>query len=175
MADAPVSDFPAWARDLARQHDQPLRRYAYSLARNWELAHDAVQGTWLRLCRSRRERVEPRIPAWLFLVCRRLVIDQLRKEGRMHPMDTSTETASSDPEPAALAEVSDAARAVLVQLELLPPAQREVLRLKFQGGLSYQQIAEVTDRSTNAVGVLIHSALRSLRERVRTHTDLLAN
>lgn len=78
------------------------------------------------------------------------------------------------PGPQLVTETSDSASTVLGQVALLPPAQQEVLRLKFQGGLSYAEIAEVTERSVNAVGVLLHDAIRTLRERVRSHTDLLA-
>jgi RNA polymerase sigma-70 factor (ECF subfamily) len=46
--------------------------------------------------------------------------------------------------------------------------------LKFQNGLSYEEIATVTDRSANAVGVMVHSALQALRREVRAHTDLIA-
>jgi RNA polymerase sigma factor (sigma-70 family) len=49
----------------------------------------------------------------------------------------------------------------------LPPRQQEVLRLKFQNELSYQQIAEITKSTSNSVGVLIHTALKTLRERHR--------
>jgi DNA-directed RNA polymerase specialized sigma24 family protein len=37
----------------------------------------------------------------------------------------------------------------------LPPRQQEVLQLKFQNDLSYQQIAEITKTTANNVGVLI--------------------
>lgn len=43
--------------------------------------------------------------------------------------------------------------------------QREVLRLKFQGGLSYRQISEVTGLSVTNVGFLIHTGIKTLRER----------
>ena len=49
----------------------------------------------------------------------------------------------------------------------LPALQQEVLRLKFQAGLSYQEIAEVTGKSVSHVGVLLHEGLKSIRERVR--------
>lgn len=49
----------------------------------------------------------------------------------------------------------------------LPPRQQEVLQLKFQNDLSYQQIAEVTKTTANCVGVLIHTALKTLRKRYR--------
>ena len=47
----------------------------------------------------------------------------------------------------------------------LPPRQQEVLQLKFQNDLSYQEIAEITNSTSNSVGVLIHTALKTLRER----------
>jgi len=47
----------------------------------------------------------------------------------------------------------------------LPPRQQEVLQLKFQNDLSYQQIAEITKTTANNVGVLIHTALKTLRQR----------
>jgi RNA polymerase sigma-70 factor (ECF subfamily) len=175
MSDSPDSDFEHWTTGLATLHDQPLRRYAYSLCRNWDLANDAVQNTWLRLYRSKRGEVEPKIPAWLFLVCRRQVIDYLRRKGRMIEENQPHEAISPDAAPVTVAENEDASRVLFEQIEFLPTAQREVLRLKFQGGLSYAEIGNVTDRTTNAVGVLIHTAMRTLRERVRLHTDLTAN
>ena len=43
------------------------------------------------------------------------------------------------------------------------------MRLKFQGGLSYREIAEVMDTTVNNVGVLLHTAIKS----IRTHlTDI---
>jgi RNA polymerase sigma-70 factor (ECF subfamily) len=47
----------------------------------------------------------------------------------------------------------------------LPPRQQEVLRLKFQNDLSYKQIAEITKTTADSVGVLIHTALKTLRHR----------
>src|SRR5262252_4952886 len=47
----------------------------------------------------------------------------------------------------------------------LPVRQQEVIQLKFQNDLSYQQIAEILQTTTNNVGVLLHTALKSLRER----------
>ena len=37
--------------------------------------------------------------------------------------------------------------------------------VKFQNDLSYQQIAEITKTTANNVGVLIHTALKTLRQR----------
>ena len=45
----------------------------------------------------------------------------------------------------------------------LPRNQSEVLRLKFQNDLSYQEIADITGLSPGNVGFLIHTGLKRLR------------
>ena len=52
---------------------------------------------------------------------------------------------------------------VLRVLETLPPKQQEVIRLKFQGEMSYKEISEVTQLSVSNVGFLIHAGLKRLR------------
>ena len=41
--------------------------------------------------------------------------------------------------------------------------QRDVVRLKFQNGLSYKEISNITQLSVSNVGYLIHTAIKSLR------------
>ena len=62
-------------------------------------------------------------------------------------------------------EQEEAAGFLLRIVGTLPPRQQEVLQLKFQNDLSYQQIAEITKTAANNVGVLIHSALKTLRQK----------
>ena len=51
-------------------------------------------------------------------------------------------------------------------MQQLNDRQRDALRLKFQGGLSYREIAEVLDITVNHVGVLIHNAMKNIREQL---------
>jgi RNA polymerase sigma-70 factor (ECF subfamily) len=48
----------------------------------------------------------------------------------------------------------------------LPANQQEVVRLKFQDGLSYRDIAEITGLTSSNVGYLLHVALKRLREQL---------
>ena len=57
---------------------------------------------------------------------------------------------------------------VTVLMQLLPESQQEALRLKFQAGLSYAEIARVMEITVNHVGVLIHTALKTIREQMKT-------
>lgn len=50
------------------------------------------------------------------------------------------------------------------RIALLPRLEQEVVQLRLGQGLSYKQIAEVTDLSVSHVGVLLHQAVKRLRE-----------
>ena len=69
------------------------------------------------------------------------------------------------PMPSQRLEQKEASGFLLKIVATLPPRQQEVIQLKFQNDLTYQQIAEITETSANNVGVLIHTALKSLRQR----------
>ena len=74
-------------------------------------------------------------------------------------------TAAVD-DPASVAAANDADTGVVALLSKLPPRQQEALRLKFQSGLSYKEIAGVMQTSIGNVGFLVHVGLKTLRERV---------
>jgi len=57
-------------------------------------------------------------------------------------------------------------------LNTLPANQQEVLRLKFQGDLSYQEISRITDLSMGNVGFLIHTGLKTIRQVIQKKADL---
>ena len=67
------------------------------------------------------------------------------------------------PSPDHQAAAMDETAFVLNTFSRLPVNQAEVLRLKFQNDLSYQEIADVTGLSASNVGFLIHTGLKRLR------------
>jgi RNA polymerase sigma-70 factor (ECF subfamily) len=58
-------------------------------------------------------------------------------------------------------------------LDRLSDNQREVIRLKFQQGLSYNEISEATGLTSGNVGFLLHTGLKRLRSMLPE--DLLDN
>jgi len=157
-----------WIQDAVQELESPLLRYASSVLKDDERARDVVQDAFLRLCREERAAVDGHLREWLFTVCRHRALDVLRKEGRMTTTsEPDTGLASPHDDPARASETRDDARRVLALLETIPDKQREAIRLKFQGGLSYAQIARVTDCSVGYVGFLIHTGLQALRDKAR--------
>ena len=187
----------AWTEDRMREvleaHESGLVRYATRLlAGDSERAREVVQDTLLKLCRTRPIDVEGHLTEWLFTVCRNRALDVARKERRMSPF-TDQKSAASDRSmddliaaPAGhgsspgnlqmINRIGPRAEATVEReehhrmrslLDSLSPNQQEVIRLKFQGGLTYRQIANVTQLSVSNVGFLIHTGLKRLRE--QTH------
>jgi RNA polymerase sigma-70 factor (ECF subfamily) len=61
-------------------------------------------------------------------------------------------------------EAEETSSGVAEKIESLPDNQREVIRLKFQQGLSYKEISAVTGLSVSNVGFLIHTGIKRVRE-----------
>ena len=151
-----------WIADVVGRFERLLLAYVRSLVGDPHRGRDIVQDAFLELVRKPRADVEPHLAAWLFTVCRRRAIDAHRKEHRMSTLSVDPPARVADPgtDPA---EVRDTAAAVLTRVETLPDRQKEAVRLRFQGQLSYREIARVMGLSESHVGVLLHAALKTLR------------
>lgn len=150
-----------WISAAVRRYERPLLAYVRRLLGDPHRGRDVVQDAFLQLCRQSRAEVEPRLAAWLFAVCRRRAVDILRKENRMTSLSADPPTAGTDPVDAL--EARDAAAVALARLARLPANQQEAVRLKFLQQFSYREIAEVMGLSESHVGVLLHTALATLR------------
>ena len=76
------------------------------------------------------------------------------------------------PQVSAALEKEEQLTDVLTVLNTLPTNQQEVLRLKFQGDLSYSEISRITNLTVSNVGFLIHAGLKTIRERIRIEPAL---
>ena len=163
---ATITDADAYARAIVAQYQAPLTRYATRLlAGDADRARDIVQDTLLRLIGPPRADVGDHLAEWLFTVCRHRALDTLRKEGRMKRIDETqaARIAADAPRPGHALEAGETHAAMLRLIGALPANEQEVIRLKFQNGFSYKEIARITEHSVNHVGVLLHNAIHRLR------------
>lgn len=162
-ASSPSADL---VRRAVRDFEGMLIGYAANLTGDLEMARDVVQDTFIKLHTQDPSKLDgPGLKAWLFTVCRNRALDLLRRNRRLvsledAPMDHLPDTA---PAPDARAAEMDETALVLNSLRRLSTNQAEVLRLKFQHDLSYQEIADITGLSATNVGFLIHTGLKKLR------------
>jgi RNA polymerase sigma factor (sigma-70 family) len=156
-----------WFAGIVGRYEGLLVRYAAGITGNLDQARDVVQDTFLRLHGQNGDR-PTNVQAWLYTVCRRRALDIVRKETRMKTLDDHQTAVceSPTPPPSQPMEQRETESHLLRAMADLPTNQQEVVRLKFQDGLSYHDIAEVTGLSQSNVGYLLHTAVKRLRERL---------
>lgn len=102
--------------------------------------------------------------AWLFRIAHNLTVDYLRKYSgkRPAPIEAAEHVAAKDnPEDTALLAMER--EELLDAMQSLTESQREVISLRFFGGLSSEETAQVMKRSNGAVRELQSSGLKKLR------------
>lgn len=171
----PASSDPYhWVMEAVDTHEVPLLRYARRLLGDLDLARDAVQHAFVKLCEQSEDRLDGRVAPWLYRVCRNRALDHLRQSGRERsildgePEEATGFRAVSTPhdreaDPAGTAERRDLAGLLRELLAQLPAPQREAIDLWCEG-LTHKQIAEVTGRTEGHVRVLVHRGFSRLRE-----------
>jgi RNA polymerase sigma-70 factor (ECF subfamily) len=162
-----------WLRSVVARYEGPLVRYAARITGDAERARDVVQDTFLRLCEQDRAELDGRLAQWLYTVCRRRALDVRRKEYRMQatiPERLEGASDSRNGQADAAAEQQELQQAVLALLAGLPENQQEVVRLKFQSGLSYREISGVTGLSVSNVGYLLHVAIKTVRQQLQDNS-----
>jgi RNA polymerase sigma-70 factor (ECF subfamily) len=133
--------------------------YVCSIVRDEHDAEDVAQTVFARLPRSLRH-YEPRVvpfQSWIIRVAHNAAIDHVRSR-RMVPCEEVRDSNSADE-----ATGRDRLEALRLALATMPTEQREVVVLRFVGGMSPREIADRMGRTENAVHALQHRGRRRLR------------
>jgi RNA polymerase sigma-70 factor (ECF subfamily) len=158
---------PSLALDLEalyRATRDDVYAYVATLLRDASAAEDVTAQAFERAFRRRRSydprRGTPR--AWLFGIARNAALDELRRRRR------SAALARDVADPVAEDETERAVQraAVRAALATLPPREREIVALKFHGGLDNAELARVLGVSVSNAGTQLHRAMTKLREAV---------
>ncbi len=147
-------------------YESPLIGYAASILNDTDLARDVVQDTFLRLCQQEPEKVQDNLKSWLFTVCRNRAFDVLRKNKRTQPLEEVRWKKVAGPglQPDEHADYQERLIRVMQVMDRLSDNQREVILLKFQQGLSYEEIQKITGLKPGNIGFLIHAGLKRIRD-----------
>ncbi|NLS91827.1 MAG: sigma-70 family RNA polymerase sigma factor [Planctomycetaceae bacterium] len=158
------SDQRHWVLSLLEQYETRLVRYAARIMGDEDSARDVVQHVFLRLCERGPEETEGRVAQWLFTVCRNRAIDVLRKRKRTTQFEEGAVECQAGREagPAHVAERHDLYLQLNRLVAALPTAQREAVDL-WAEGFSYREISDITGEGEGKLRVLVHRALKRLR------------
>ena len=148
-------------------HAEVPRIYRFFCYRFGEgpLAEDLTSVTFEKAWRGRGQfRQQASFSTWLFTIARRVAQDYYRKH--RHHAEVSLEEAGDIPE-SAIQEEQVEQRADFAQLSLLlvrlADRERELVALKYGGGLTNRAIARLTGLTESNVAVILHRTLQTLR------------
>ena len=169
LSHAQRGDAQAFA-ELWRDANPMLVRYLQVTAGG--SAEDIASHAWLKVIEALRSFSgdEPGFRRWLVTIARNHHLDQTRRAGRRPERllaDMADLVDRSDrlaPDAASEAEEAMSTQAALGLIARLPPDQAEMVMLRVVIGLDVADVAAVVGRSSGAVRVAVHRALRRLGE-----------
>ncbi len=148
--------------EIVRRYQDALYRHLLRLAGDREQAADLSQETFLRFYRALAtfDRARPVAP-FLLKIATNLWRDQRRPPLVVLREEWADPSPDLQPEHEALEVIER--EAILHAMAQLRPEYREVLSLRYDHGLSYREIAEVTGASVGTVGTWLRRAVGALR------------
>jgi RNA polymerase sigma-70 factor (ECF subfamily) len=153
----------SWERfeALYRSSRDDVFAYVASLLRDPSAAEDVTALAFERAYRRRRtfDRRRGEERAWLFGIARNAALDELRRRRRLLALVSDPEDSAGDQ-----TEVTLKRTVVRGALASLPPRERELVALKFHGGLTNSEIAQVLGVSESNAGTMLHRVMVKLRK-----------
>jgi RNA polymerase sigma-70 factor (ECF subfamily) len=148
--------------------ESPLLSYALRLLGQGGVAEDIVQEAFMRLHAQFEQVREPR--RWLYRTVHNLALNHRRQADKLVPLGLDPEETSpgapeaADPQPLPDEQIArwEGIGLVRLSLETLDARSRELVRLKFNDGLSYREMSLRTGLSIGNVGYLLHHALKAV-------------
>jgi RNA polymerase sigma factor (sigma-70 family) len=158
-----------WLAERFEEHRGELRAVAYRMLGSLSEADDAVQEAWLRLSQADTSEVR-NLGAWLTTVVGRVSLNMLRSRrtrredplGPRLPDPVISPEEGTGPEQEVLLADS-VGLALLVVLEMLPPAERLAFVLHDMFAVPFDEIAPILGRSPAAARQLASRARRRVR------------
>jgi RNA polymerase sigma-70 factor (ECF subfamily) len=162
--------------DIVKRYQRPVFSIVVRMVRDAGLAEDLTQETFIKAFRALKT-YDPRrkLSSWLFTIAHNTTIDHLRRKSlQTVPLETDGEEpdplyrlpvdGTASPERTAMSR--DLARAFEQELQAIRPEYAEILVLRFQEGLAYEEISEVTGLPMGTVKTHLFRARRQLANRL---------
>ncbi|MEB3342944.1 sigma-70 family RNA polymerase sigma factor [Okeania sp.] len=170
--------------ELLHRYQLHVEKILYHLAPEWQDRSDLAQEVWIRVYRNIKRLQEPgKFKSWLSRITTNLFYDELRKRKRVTPplsldaplalddgvMDWEIATDTPGPEEQlSTQEFYDHLRNAIAQL---PEVFRVTIILREIEGLSYEEIAEITEVSLGTVKSRIARARQRLQLQLQKYLD----
>ena len=164
---------------LSRTQDK-LFTYIVCMVKDEELANDLFQETFIKAIMKLRDgkyRDNGKFSFWMTRIAHNVIIDHYREVKGMHIVEPSKDNDLQNLKVASVME-SDRERGMVNEqvmqdvrrlMNALPPAQREVVFMRYYQDMSFKEIAQATGVSINTSLGRMRYALINMRRLSRQH------
>jgi RNA polymerase sigma-70 factor (ECF subfamily) len=157
--------------DLYARHGREVWAVAYARWMNADTATDIAQEAFLRLWKQwgAGENIL-NVRAWLLRVARNLAEDYVKSAFRRNgtfPPQTMNGVRATGPGPLEVMEREESFARLRGELDRLPPADREILALRYALDYTTEEIAEALEINATAVHMRLSRARQRLADRLK--------
>ncbi len=160
--------------ELVKEFTPDLFRLVRRMVADRGEAEAAVQETFWRIWQALpRYREDRRFFPYLAAVAANLLRDSWRKERRwqIDELELGSLPADGQPTPERQLEEAETLQALAQAVDGLPASYRMAIVLRYDAGLSYEEIASALDVPVNSVRTLLHRAKQVLRRKLERPYD----
>lgn len=147
----------------------PLCMYALRITENTALAHDAVQGSFIRVWEMIQagHKIQA-FERYMYRAVRNSAIEQLRNEGHFTSMPENIDEITEE-------DIDTAERDAILwkAIDSMPPRRREIFLMSRRDSLTYAEIADELGLSVKTVENQLAKATASLRGNTRINDFIL--
>src|SRR5687768_13341088 len=149
---------------LYKRHRGRLYRFVVRSIRSRAVAEELFQEVWMRVIEARGSYApKARFTTWLYTIAHNRMVDHWRRAGLSVVSLDGEDVPDGAADPARHAEARQALARFAAALEALPPAQREVVLLHEEAGLSLAEIAVATGANEEAAKSRLRYAMAKLK------------
>ena len=158
--------------EIYRQHAQTVYRYLCSLTGDEDLSEELTQETFAQAVSSiGRFDGSCKVSTWLCAIAKNQLMAYRRRHPLQDSLDELAETGASPvgtaPSPEEETVAAERKRRLYAAIHDSPEPAREVLYLRFLGGLSFREIGDVLGQSENWARVTFYRGKEKLKGKVR--------
>jgi len=150
---------------LYNEYFVKIARYAYARIGDRTEAEDIACEVFVRALDSLKSYQERGLPmqAWLFKIAHNLVVDHLSRKSKQKSIPLETVEIMEKGDPVITAETNLEMERVKKAMQDLTEEQREVVNLRFFGGLTSKEVADLLNKKDGAIRQMQSAALEKLR------------
>ena len=149
---------------LYQRHRGPVYRYFMRQNTDAATANDLYQGVWEKIINARhRYRPDAKFTTWMYRIAHNHLMDHFRRQKPTVPEEKINSLESGDTEAGEVIDQGQQHDQLMRAIRGLPNDQRDTLMLKLEGGLSLEEIGNVTGVNRETVKSRLRYASNKLK------------